>query len=555
MNNHDERQKMIEQESFGKGIIQAFVNSVIENKGKSNVLHIRASTFNLFDDLAGTNVLQVARIEEIPDNIQFDIILGDLPLGTYQSSWEDVTSRKTVKAQQNWLEMLKSLLVLKDQGLAIFLVEPHGLSNTQGQKFQRELNERGFFVNGIFNTPERVLSPDTVIRPVLVSISKEEHQNLYLAELLESDQSEQVAHNFLASVDTENLLGGTMMRREDFVGFHSLKIQRQIERLETQYKEYDKHSLGELAVEINLVRSGGKYQERENSVYIPRIGKSQVVSRLQDAKLKHHNYFQVVLKEIALNEYIVSFFESTLGRLILDSLSMQSVIPHVNKRDIEQVLVAVPSVEEQESIVLTQRKLLELKDVIDNFKKELALNPTSSTSIQGQLSRMLEAIVILTDADKVRGIIREGESKRVEFKESLSLDVKKQTKESYIELSALKTIVAFLNTDGGVLLIGVADDGRMIGVDAEIEKFHKNTDKFLLHFKNLLQNKIGEAFYPFIEYRLVRFDSQRLLFVECEASKTPCYLDNKEFYVRTNPATDKLEGPKLVEYVKHHFGN
>jgi predicted HTH transcriptional regulator len=210
--------------------------------------------------------------------------------------------------------------------------------------------------------------------------------------------------------------------------------------------------------------------------------------------------------------------------------------------------------------VLTQHKLRELKDVIENFNREIALNPTSSASIQGQLSRMLEAIAVLTDADKVRAIIREGESKRIEFKESLSLDVKKQKEESYdvkkepkIEQSSLKTIVAFLNTEGGTLLIGVSDDCQVCGVDGEIEKFHKTTDKFLLHFKNLLQSKIGEQFYPFIDNRLVKVDDVNVLLVECKASQTPCFLEGKNFYVRTNPATDQLEGHKLVEYVKHHF--
>jgi predicted HTH transcriptional regulator len=203
--------------------------------------------------------------------------------------------------------------------------------------------------------------------------------------------------------------------------------------------------------------------------------------------------------------------------------------------------------------VLTQHKLRELKDVIENFNREIALNPTSSASIQGQLSRMLEAMAVLTDADKVRAIIREGESQTIEFKESLSLDVKKQTKESYIEQSSLKTIVAFLNTKGGTLLIGVSDDGQICGVGGEIEKFHKTTDKFLLHFKNLMKSKIGEQFYPFIDNRLVKVDDVNVLLVECKASQTPCFLEGKDFYVRTNPATDKLEGPKLVEYVKHRF--
>jgi len=93
-----------------------------------------------------------------------------------------------------------------------------------------------------------------------------------------------------------------------------------------------------------------------------------------------------------------------------------------------------------------------------------------------------------------------------------------------------------------------------LGVLYEVDKFYKgNVDKFLLHWKNKLKARIGEQYYPFIEVKLVSLDDKYVLRVDCMESPTPCYLDNKDFFVRTNPATDKLEGPKLVEYVHNHF--
>jgi predicted HTH transcriptional regulator len=159
----------------------------------------------------------------------------------------------------------------------------------------------------------------------------------------------------------------------------------------------------------------------------------------------------------------------------------------------------------------------------------------------------------MTDADKVSGIVREGETKYVEFKETLSLCIRTQTKNKELEHSALKNVVAFLNTDGGKLLIGVSDDGQILGLDTEIGKFHKNLDKFLLYWNELLKVRIGGQYNPFIEYRAIKIDGKHVLFVECKPSQSPCHLDGKDFYMRTNPATEKLEGPKLLEYVKNHF--
>lgn len=539
------------QESKNMNIVNAFVHEWALCVGAKSVLHIKASTFNIFPNLHNLETQEVDSAQNIPKNALYDLILGDLPLGMSPVEWNDGV--KTIKVQQNWLEILKALSSLETNGTALFLLEPLGFSKLGGVAFEKELNERGFFVNAFINSPERILQPETSITPVFIALSAKKTNQLFVAELLDDAQAREVVRAYFSNMNQGDLMRGKYIDAGDYYGFHRIKIREQIERLETQYKTYEEYSLGDLAVEINYARTGEQLQERDNAIYIPRIGNSQVICRLEDAKLKHHNYFQVVLRELVINEYVTSFFRSALGRLVIDFLTSGTIIPHLNKKDIEEALVALPSLDEQKTILQTQKKLHGLRIAIDGFDAELALNPTSSSSILSQLDMMLNAIGSLTDADRVRGIVREGETKYVEFKETLSLDVKKQTKEKYIEESSLKTVVAFLNTDGGKLLIGVSDDGQIPGLDAEIGKFHKNLDKFLLHWKNLLKIRIGEEYYPFIEYRAIKVDVNQVLFVECKQSQSPCYLDRTDFYVRTNPSTDKLEGPKLVEYVKNHF--
>jgi len=234
-------------------------------------------------------------------------------------------------------------------------------------------------------------------------------------------------------------------------------------------------------------------------------------------------------------------------------LRSSSWIPSTNKGDLADADVALPPLESQKEIIRSIKKLKLIREKIESFEDNLALNPISSDFALKQIDLMLDVVGELAEADKIKSIIRQGESKNVEFKESLSLDVKKQTKEKYIEDVVIKTIAAFLNTDGGVLLVGVTDAGVVNGVDAEIHKFHKNPDKFLLHFKNALKTRIGEQFYPFIDHRLVKVDSKHVLYVDCKESTDPVYVDGNDFYVRTNPATDKLDGPKMVSYINNHF--
>ena len=66
----------------------------------------------------------------------------------------------------------------------------------------------------------------------------------------------------------------------------------------------------------------------------------------------------------------------------------------------------------------------------------------------------------LTDTDYIHTLIAEGEHQQQDFKFEIS-DARK----------IAKTLSAFANTDGGRLLIGVKDNGRIAGVRSEEEKY------------------------------------------------------------------------------------
>ena len=111
-------------------------------------------------------------------------------------------------------------------------------------------------------------------------------------------------------------------------------------------------------------------------------------------------------------------------------------------------------------------------------------------------------------------------------------------------------MLGFLNANGGTLLIGVSDDGQVAGIE---EDFFTSIDKYKLNFKNALNTKIGSEFYSLIDYDLYTVAGKLVLKVACKPSTDPCFYDQKEFYVRTNPATEKLEGKKQVDYIKARF--
>jgi putative two-component system response regulator len=149
----------------------------------------------------------------------------------------------------------------------------------------------------------------------------------------------------------------------------------------------------------------------------------------------------------------------------------------------------------------------------------------------------------------IKSLISSGESDRVEFKSTLRWNLKTDRAEKVIENSWLKSIVAFLNSDGGVLLIGVADAGDILGTVAD--RFD-NDDKYLLHVNNRIREYIGLEFVSFINFQLVPVEGQKVLLVQCQPSPSPVFLKSgkdEQFYVRVGPGNRRLSTSEVLTYV------
>lgn len=100
--------------------------------------------------------------------------------------------------------------------------------------------------------------------------------------------------------------------------------------------------------------------------------------------------------------------------------------------------------------------------------------------------------------------IGQGESDRLEFKSSLLYDYKKvqsnqnlATEEKWSDsvlYSTLKTIAAFLNSGGGVLYLGVADDGTILGIEADfIFNRTRDADTWQLFFREKIKSSFRDG--------------------------------------------------------------
>ncbi len=158
------------------------------------------------------------------------------------------------------------------------------------------------------------------------------------------------------------------------------------------------------------------------------------------------------------------------------------------------------------------------------------------------------------EIDDILELIKEGEGERTEFKSTLRVNLYTKDIDRKIEYSVLKTISSFLNSKGGILLIGVSDRGEIIGI--EKDRFD-NEDKFTLHLINLIKEKIGKRYLNLIDIQTFKIKDKTILKLECLKSDKPVFLKNnsgeEEFYIRAGPSSTQIHGSELIEYIEKRF--
>lgn len=177
-------------------------------------------------------------------------------------------------------------------------------------------------------------------------------------------------------------------------------------------------------------------------------------------------------------------------------------------------------------------------------------------------------------ASNIDALIADGESDSIEFKSSLHhpygplpadlqrLEPARAESEvqKRLRTEVTKTIAAFLNTDGGTLLIGVSDSGTVLGIEPDFRHFHRgkrNADGWLLSLKTVIIRALGAEVWSAIHVSLVRHGPGTVAVIHCPPRASETWHSEEDagerFYMRAANATHQLDGSSLVRYIREHW--
>ncbi|MGK2316719.1 AlbA family DNA-binding domain-containing protein [Gordonia rhizosphera] len=168
-----------------------------------------------------------------------------------------------------------------------------------------------------------------------------------------------------------------------------------------------------------------------------------------------------------------------------------------------------------------------------------------------------------TERASVAELLAAGESDRVEFKSTARINMRSGEKDPRMELIIVKTVSAFLNADGGTLLIGVDDAGTPLGLDADFATLKvPDADRFELWLRDLFTTALGQnaaaAIGVAVETVRAAGGPAPVCRVTCSPSPRPVYLRTgkstpPEFWLRTGNSTRQLSVDQAAEYIMHRW--
>lgn len=158
-----------------------------------------------------------------------------------------------------------------------------------------------------------------------------------------------------------------------------------------------------------------------------------------------------------------------------------------------------------------------------------------------------EEIILLTN----------NESATLEFKPSARWDYYQNRNNSDLQKAIIKTVAAFLNTEGGTLLIGVADNAKVLGLKQDFATLQKaKTDDYLLFLNNIIFDKLGHDLRFCIEISILPLKGKEVCRVAVRKSPRPVYVNdgqNEQFFVRFGNSSKNLSLKAAVEYCKSRW--
>ena len=163
---------------------------------------------------------------------------------------------------------------------------------------------------------------------------------------------------------------------------------------------------------------------------------------------------------------------------------------------------------------------------------------------------------------QLEALVAGGENDQLELKQTLRWDVVENQVNKKLEDVAIKTVAAFANATGGMLLIGVRDDGTPMGLDPDLQCLGGNCDRMELHLTNLFSKYFGQSFRASrLRISFPVLAGMQICKIEVKPASEPMFVTiadrggavAERFFVRSGNSSHELTASQTQRFIKDRF--
>lgn len=169
------------------------------------------------------------------------------------------------------------------------------------------------------------------------------------------------------------------------------------------------------------------------------------------------------------------------------------------------------------------------------------------------LSNQSKSSPEITNEQRVVSFQKTEESENLEFKSSARWDYHRDGVNKDLEKVIVKTIAGFMNSNGGTLVIGMSDDGEILGLLNDMQSLQKkNEDGYMQFIINLISSYIGIEFCSFTEITFEEYDGKVVCIIDIKKAPQPVFIkenERREFYARAGNTTRLLDAEEVYKYI------
>lgn len=162
----------------------------------------------------------------------------------------------------------------------------------------------------------------------------------------------------------------------------------------------------------------------------------------------------------------------------------------------------------------------------------------------------------------IENLIVDGESDELEFRASLRWDLREGRVNSQLESAVVESVAAFANWEGGTLLIGVSDDGGVVGLGPDFASLHGDRDEFESHLRGVLAEALGKDFSTTgVKLTFHDVDDKVVCRVEVLPASEPLRVrvaggdgqQAERLFVRRGRSSQELRSSEVSAYIEERF--